>query len=167
MEPYSVSGYAGRASAYWYAGRYPEAVSDYTRVIQSNPDPVGYDPYNGRGQVYAEMGEYQKAIEDLNRAIELADDSDTEAYVRNGKGLAYAGLKRYPEALKEFELSIKGSPQNVWVYYNRATAYEWMGQLDNAIADFKKSLELTSPRLNPVKKEKAITRLCELGVLNS
>jgi tetratricopeptide (TPR) repeat protein len=156
-----------RAATYWYAGRYLEAVDDYTHLIEllDHPSPYFLEAYNGRGQVYAEMGTYQKAIEDLNQAIKIGtgNDSVVVAYSRNGLALAYAGLRQYSRALREFEASIKGSPNNAWVYYNRALTYEWMNQFDKAISDYTTALSKNDPPLNPLKRERAEARIHELG----
>lgn len=152
-----------RGTAYWYNAAYSEAVADFNISLLQTDDPIYI--LNNRGHTLAEMGEYERAVEDLNRAIELGirqDDRTTVAYSRNGLGLAYAGLKKFDQALKQFKQSVELEPDNSWAYFNRAQAYEWMGQIDKAIADYETSLEKDNPPLNPHKLEKAKTRLKEL-----
>ncbi len=164
--PYEPLGYSSRAAAYWYNGQYSEAVEDYTRLIElDSASTFSFGAYNSRGQIYAEMGEYRKAIVDLDRAIEIGGKSDPigVAYAHNGLGLAYGGLGQYQRAFSDFKTSIKGSPDNAWVYYNRAMIYENMKQTEKAIADYKTALKKNDPPLNLRKRERAEARILELS----
>ena len=106
------------------------------------------------------MGEYRKAIEDLDKAISLnTRDQTLEAYSRNARALAFAGLQDYKQALTEFEASIKLCPENGWVYYNRGLAYEWMGKSNKALTDFKTALEKKNPPLNAIRRERTKARV--------
>jgi tetratricopeptide (TPR) repeat protein len=153
--------FGGRAGVYWYSERYAQAIADYTRAIELKPD--SFYAYSGRGQVRAEIGEYVKALEDLDRALGIGtEDSIAEAYARNGRGLACGGLRRYQEAFKEFDASIDRSPDNGWVYYNRAQVYERMEEFGKAREDYQTALEKSDPPLHALKREKAGARLREL-----
>ena len=81
------------------------------------------------------------------------------AYTLNGRAAAYAGLGEFDRALSEFEKSISFCPQNAWVYYNRAEAYENRGDKAKAIADYKLALTMKSPKLNTLKRKYAETKL--------
>lgn len=163
LVPDDPKAYGARAAAYWYWGRYPEAIGDFTQELEL--DPESFHAYNGRGQALAEQGDdFERALVDLDRAIELGCKYEIgAAYARNGRALAYGGLGQYEQALEEFDASIDESPDNAWVYYNRALTYERMGQINKAVADYKTALEKDDPLLNSHKREKAETRLRDLG----
>jgi len=163
LQPKNAEWYGGRAAVYWYWGRYPEAIDDFS--VEINLDPDSFSAYNGRGQVLAEQGvELKKAVDDLKKAIKLGgEDTIGTSYARNGLGLAYGQLGKYDLAFKEFDVSIKESPQNGWVYYNRAMIYELMEKQDEAIQDYRQALQMMAPPLNAFKREKAQERLRELG----
>ncbi len=158
-----------RAAANWYGGHNWEALLDYNRLFESEPDTFvnSFDFYNCRGQILAEMGEFKKAIDDLKVALELGSRfkrPDTIAYPLSGLALAHGGLGEYKQSLDEFETSIKTCPNNAWAYYNRAQIYGDMGETSNVIADLKMSLEKSDPSLSPIKRQKAIKWLKDLGV---
>jgi tetratricopeptide (TPR) repeat protein len=168
VEPGNQTAYDRRAAAYWYLGRHSEAVADYTRALELVPKTEVMWVLNGRGQTLAEMGEYNRALVDLHRAIKLIETArQSPAYSYNGLGLAYAGLGKYQEAFQAFDKSIAKSPDNAWVYYNRAMAYMFMGKTDKAVGDLKTALEKKNPPLPPHKIEKANAYLQELGGLGS
>jgi tetratricopeptide (TPR) repeat protein len=151
LAPDDHRGYSQRAGAHWYSEQYAQAFDDYSKVIQLRPQSS--DGLNGRGHVLAEMAKYKEAIRDLDQAITLsADEPIMQAYVRNGRALAYAGLGEYARALEEFENSLRLCPNNAWVYYNRGLAHEWMGEHGKALADFATALEKNDPKLIPLKR---------------
>ncbi len=67
-------------------GRYGEALADFNRAIELDPDSTWL--MVRRGQTYQAMDRYEEALADFNRAIELDPDdawaaaAQTEAAVR-------------------------------------------------------------------------------------
>jgi tetratricopeptide (TPR) repeat protein len=168
-----AAAYDGRAGIRWYAGQLDRAVDDYSRALELNADDIS--SLSGRGQIFAEIGQGPKAIEDLDLAllkIRAASKPDpawiewyrhTEAFVHNGPGTALAALGQNASAMKAFEISISLSPENAWVYYNRARAYEAVHDRDRASADYRMALTKKEPALNPIQKSRAQSRLRELS----
>ncbi len=145
-----------RAIAYWYAGRWDEAIADFSEVLRHEPrDDVAL---SGRGQALAEAGRWDLAVADLSRAIERGS-TWARAYARSGMGLALSGLGRDEEALVQFEESLRQAPENAWAYFNRAVAHERAGRSREALADYRRAIEKTSPHLNPWRAEQAHARL--------
>lgn len=171
--PQDAAAFGGRASALWYTGRLDDAVRDYSRALELKSSDIV--SLSGRGQVLAELGESDRAMEDLNLALQalttvsMPDSSwrkwyqDVEAFVRNGKGFALAGLGQTANAMSEFERSIGLSPENAWVYHNRAQVHDRAGSSKSAIADYEKALSHKSPALSPLRREQARTRLRDLS----
>jgi len=171
--PEDSAAYCGRAEALWYAGRLQEAIRDYSRALELKPSDVL--SLSGRGQVLAEVGEHGRAVENLNLALLTLKDvsrpdaswdkwyEQIEAFVHNGKGLALAGLGQSRPAMDEFEVSIRLSPENAWVYHNRAQIYDRAGNREKACEDYQKALTSKKPALTPNRKERAQTRLRELS----
>lgn len=163
--PSDCAAYFERAAGYWYAGHLQEAVHDYSRAIEL--DPADLQSRSGRGQVLAELGESDKAIEDLDIALRIVksarhpDDSwrewnkDMQAFIRNGRAVALADLGRVQEAMAEFDASISASPENAWVYYNRARVHERHGDREKALADYRTALSKDHPPLAPRQREVA------------
>lgn len=162
--PKDVSALVARGTAHWYLGQLQEAADDYSRVLELMPGHV--HALSGRGQVLVELGEYEKAIADLDAALQFYQSNDFIhgfAYVRNGRAAALAGLGELDQALQEFEMSIALAPENAWVYYNRAQAFERAQERDRAIADYRAALQKSNPRLNLPKREKAEAKLLRLS----
>ena len=167
LQPQNPYAYDRRAAAYWYAGQLEQAVADYTRELELEPNTVA--ALNGRGQCLAELGEFTRAVEDLQQAIALAKNTAERlvlAYSRNGLALAYAGLGRFDEALKLFSRSLKDAPNNAWLYYNRAQAYELMEQPAKAQEEYRLALEKGNPPLPPWKRRRAEEKLNRLVTHN-
>jgi tetratricopeptide (TPR) repeat protein len=171
--PEDSTAYGERAAAFWYTGRLEEAIRDYSRALELRPTDIL--SLSGRGQVLAEAGELRRAMEDLNLALQtlktLSRPDSTrdqwyeqiEAFIHNGRGFALAGLGESGPASEEFAISIKLSPENAWVYHNRAQVYDRAGSGEKACEDYQKSLTKKHPALSPNRKAHAQARVRELS----
>ena len=65
-------------------------------------------------------------------------------YAVNGLGMSYAALKDDEKAVQYFKEAIKMQPQNPPGYFNLAVQLERIGETNEAIATYKRFLELTS-----------------------
>ena len=61
--------YYNRGVAYGNLGQHNQAISDFTRAIELNPEFAL--AYNNRGVAYAWLGEFAQAKKDLLKAVEL------------------------------------------------------------------------------------------------
>jgi len=171
--PEDSRAYGERAAVLWYSGRLQEAIGDYSRALELQPGDIL--SLSGRGQVLAEAGEHRRSMEDLNLAlvtlktVSRPDSSwdkfyeQVEAFVHNGRGLALAGLGESAWAMDEFEVSIRLSPDNAWVYHNRAQVYDRAGSREKANEDYQKALTKKSPALTSNRKALAQARVRELS----
>lgn len=164
----------GRGTARWYSHLLPEAIEDYSQMLELAPE--GISALSARGQILAERGDYKAALEDLNLALQLLPGDDApdpgwqrsvEAYTRNGRAAALAGLDDFGRAIEEFEASIAMCPDNAWVYFNRAQAYDARGEREAALTDYQYSLAKDDPPLCPYKREHAQKRFQDLSELYS
>ena len=119
-----------------------------------------------------ERRDFNQAIEDLDAAIGSIDSvpgadavwkAEFEAFARNGRAASYAGLGDLGRALEEFGKSIDLCPENAWVYYNRAEAYQNHGDWKSAVEDYKLALAKKRPKLTSLKRARAETALNALG----
>lgn len=93
-----------------------------------------------RGVIYTAMEEYDKAIRDYDRAYKLKPDI-AEIHVNRGNLLFLS--RHFARAVGEYTRAIELNLTRLYiVYYNRALAYEKMGELDRARADYARALEL-------------------------
>jgi len=82
--------------------------------------------------------EYDKAIEELKELIKLNPAGASASY--NNIGMCYKDQGKYDEAIKNFELSIKGNPDFATAYNNIGDCWEKLGNKPKAIESYKKAL---------------------------
>ena len=168
LNPDSFDARNDRAAAYWYSGKLEKAYNDYTYMMNHKMGDyysvdMLYSVYHNRGQILGELGRFKESIYDLTKAINLRVEYGLRInYARNGLAYAYGGVGDYNRAFSEFELAIYEHPENAWVYFNRAKTYEKCGDINSAIKDYEKSLELTKPQLSELKRNYVLARLIEL-----
>jgi tetratricopeptide (TPR) repeat protein len=140
-----------------------EAAEDFGRILELSGES---GPVLGcRGQVYAEMGEFQLAIGDLDRALELsrdARDNAGTAYALSGRGLARGGLGLFVEASRDFEESLRLSPDNAWAHLNLGIVLEKQGKRTEAAAALRRALLADQPPLTKRKCSQAEALLARL-----
>jgi len=170
QNPNQAVAYHLRGQSHWYGGSLSDAVADYSRALELNPKDVS--AFLGRGQVFMERRDFNRAIEDLDAALGSIDsvpgadavwNAEFEAFARNGRAASYAGLGDLGRALEEFGKSIDLCPENAWVYYNRAEAYQNYGDQKNAVENYRLALAKKRPKLTSLKRAHAETVLNALA----
>jgi len=100
------------------------------------------DAYLKQGNILLEQKNYKLAVQYFADALSL-DAEFAGGYM--GRGEAYLQLKYYPEALEDYNRSIKLNPiEPAIAYYKRGEIYLIQKQLNLAIADFNKAISLNS-----------------------
>ena len=104
--------------------------------------------YIERGLMYEEGHELDKALADFLEAARLEPDN---IYAHNNAGNVCRKMRKFDQALKEFEiaLSLPNDKNSVWVYAGLADLYEIMG-------DFNKALEYTLKQLEKFPRSKGL-----------
>ena len=162
LYPNDVRAYTLRAGSFWYAGELQQAIDDYSTALKLDPNELL--AYMGRGQVLAECEEYGRALDDLDfvhanleqsAATDLSWKTQVQAFSFNGRAVAHAGLGDFERAMADFDRSASLCPENAWVYFNRAMAYEKKGHLAKAMSDYSLSLKKTMPKLSVLKRKYA------------
>ena len=112
--------------AYQYLRNYQQAIDDYTKDIELDPNYAM--TYHYRGIVHNILGNYQQAIKDFNKVIEL----------------------------EETKRIIKLSPDNGWTYKYRGNAYYKLGKNQQAIKDLKIAARFGNKNAQEFLQEKGI-----------
>ncbi|MFW6296679.1 MAG: tetratricopeptide repeat protein [Halothece sp.] len=136
--------YFKRGMSHAKRGEFEEAIKDFTKAININPNDANF--YFSRGMAYAEMGELEKAIENCTKAIKI-NPNDANFYF--SRGFAYAESGYFEEAIKDFTKAIEINPTFTKAYFNRGVTYAESGYFEEAIKDFTKAIEV-DPRLTDV-----------------
>ncbi|MGZ3607884.1 MAG: tetratricopeptide repeat protein, partial [Syntrophales bacterium] len=94
--------YLKRGNAYIRLGNYKQAISDYDRAIEINPNYV--KAYINRGNTYINLGNYKQAISDYDRAIEI---NPNYAFVYYNRSLCYANLGNQKQAIEDLKTAAR------------------------------------------------------------
>lgn len=145
--------YIDRAKALSKLGRYDQAVRSLANALtgtetRSQTDEV----YFQRGQVYFEAGDFHRSLEDYNRALEI---DPTKAEYSYHRGLALLKLAaedyaagvdtaatRLRAAVGAFDRAIAARDDYAPAYAQRGVARLDLGNVDKAIADLQRAVEL-------------------------
>ena len=162
LDPKDDAPYYNRAQAKWLKKDSAGAIADYTQAIElGSTNPAAY---NNRGNARAQNNDRDGAIADYTRAIELKPDYARAYYNRavtkkakGDKAGAAADFKRAKEldpklasegsAADHVDRGIakgkkKESAASVEDFFNRAGAKKAAGDLDGAIADYDRAIQL-------------------------
>lgn len=117
-------------------GENEEAISDFTKLLETNPD---FAPlYYNRGISYRNINKLDKAIEDYNNAINISPHPDYY-YAR---GLAYYFKDKFSLSLKDYDEAVKLDSDNSKYYYNRGIVKLKIDKYYEAIDDFTKAISI-------------------------
>ena len=125
-----------RGNANTNLGKYKEAIENYDKAIELNPQYA--DAYYNRGNAELDLSKYKEAIEDYNKAIEL-NPKYADAY--NNRGNAKSYLDDSKEAIADYNKAIELNPQIAEAYINRGHAKSALGDRNRTIEDYKKAIE--------------------------
>ena len=100
--------YYGRGMTYHVLGEYQEALCDYARAIEMNPERAKF--YHSRGITHRRLFEWENAVAAYDKAIEL-NTGFAEAYY--DRGIVYKRVGQVREAISDFErfLALAADPQ--------------------------------------------------------
>jgi tetratricopeptide (TPR) repeat protein len=156
-DPGNAEAYLLRGTAYDQMGAPQAAIKDFTRYIDLNPkDPIGY---LRRADANNFNLDHEPAIEDYTTAIKLSPSSTTSAHL--GRGLAYAGLQKYNEAIKDYQRVLAKNPRNVEALGNMGVACMMAGRSMEAMQYFEKALEQETDPIWRAKIEKWTEKLLQ------
>lgn len=108
-------------------GRYEEAIAQFSRAIQRNPEFV--DACHNRALVYLAIGNLGPAVSDFGRVIEIVPQA-AEGYADRGR--LHLEMSRYDEAVSDFERVIELDSRHAEAHFLRALASYAKGQCDRA-----------------------------------
>jgi tetratricopeptide (TPR) repeat protein len=114
-----------------------DAAKDLDECIKLNP---GYlDGYFNRGQLRKEMGDKKGAMADFTKAAAMpASNPDT----LTNRGMALMQLKRFTEALTDFNAAIEQNPRSIPAYRGRSLVYMQIGDINSAQKDIYMASQL-------------------------
>jgi len=132
-----VGGFNDRANAKYAKGLLDDAIADFNKALELNPNDSG--TYLNRGNVKHAKGLYNEAITDFTKAIELDPKSEL---IYTNRANTYSALGLHDEAIADCTKAILMNPKHANAFYNRGNAKHAKGLHDKAIEDFNKAIEL-------------------------
>jgi len=139
--------YAKQGDAFYFEGRYDDAVTFYDKALEIKPDY--YEVLLNRGTALDKLRRYSEAIASYDQAIQIKPDKH-EPW--NNRGVALQGWKRYSEAIASYDEAIRLKPDAPNAWYNRSCCYALQGKVALAVKSLRKAIQLA-----PNNKEYAKT----------
>ena len=147
------------------AGDYEGAIDDYEQLIERYPDiPRGY---TRRSAARGKLGMNQEALKDVTKAIDIGTD-DPWAYNNHAVLLLQssgASPEHFEEALKSVSRAIDINSEIPKFYFNRSIIKYNMKDLDGAMTDLTRILELDENYSDALRQRGSL--FAELGIVPS
>jgi len=169
---------------YTKTGRYQEAISEYQKALEIDPNSIS--AYLNMGASYRYLGDSQKAIDCFQKIltidpkevnalnnlavvyVELKKYDEAIAYFKKaleikpdsallceGLGLVYVNLNQYKEASEWFTKAIQNDPKDGGLYYDLGLTYLYLKDYDQA----KKNLLMAKEFYKSQNKAEAINQI--------
>ncbi len=132
-----VTAHNTRGLALMDAGRFGEAVDDFTFAIKHEPQIAGF--YDNRQNAYRRSGQLDDALKDTNEAIRLAP---TYSFVFRGRANVYNDMGKYDLAVLDYDQAIRLAPNDGGLFIDRGKILRTQSKFDQAISDFSHALDL-------------------------
>jgi tetratricopeptide (TPR) repeat protein len=126
-----ATAYKNRGDAYNDKGEYEQALADYARAIETNPQDA--EAFNGRGTTYIAQERYRLAVADFDRAIRINPSSPVAL---GNRCFAKAVLGELEQALSDCNEALRVKRKYPAAYGSRAITYLKLKRYDDAIADY-------------------------------
>lgn len=134
--PTTSSGYVGRANVFINRGMRKEALLDYDKAVELDPNNVY--AWANRGITRVQVGDLAGARSDLAKA-----EAIDPAFVQNwiGRGMLADVERRPRDAAEAYTRALEQEPDNLYGIQHRAEAYASLGDNQRALADFTSIVE--------------------------
>lgn len=142
ISPTNSTAFFNRGLAWWKKKDWAKAVVDFTDSIKHDPKYVR--AYSMRGRSRNSLKDWSNAIDDFNKAIALESDKSKHYRYYIYRGIAFAGQNKKDKAIASYTKAIDLHPTWTWAYDERGGELLDKGEIDLALADFFKIIELSS-----------------------
>ena len=129
--------------------KFPDAVRDFRRVLELDPDNA--EALNYLGYSWVDRGEnLREAFDMIERAVELEPDSGA---ITDSLGWAHYKLGNYPEARRHLERAAELSPSSATIIDHLGDVYWKLGRFREAGYQWRRALDL-----DPTEEEETTIR---------
>jgi len=130
--------YNFRGLAYIWKGEHDRAIAEFTEAIKLKSDDPNF--FSNRGFTLFQKGDHDRAIDDFNTVIKLNPAASSPA--RSRLGTIHSLRGQHEKALAELNEAVRLAPERALPYWYRGFAFERAGELEKALADFRKALSI-------------------------
>ena len=134
---FTANDYVEQGKAFYFEGRYEDAVTFYDEAIQMEPENP--KAWFGRGAALAKLQQLEAAIVAYEKAIQIKPDF-SEAWF--GKGAALAKLQQLEAAIAAYEKATQVKPDFFLAWFGRARSYALQGNLESMLESLQQALQL-------------------------
>lgn len=120
-----------------------KALEDYNNILKK--EPTNSSALFFRACIYSEINEFSKAKADYMKLLSIEPENNN---VKLGLAMLYKKEGKYNESLTLLTLLIESSPQTAEYYIARSDVERLMGQLEIALMDVEKAIELEPENVN-------------------
>ncbi len=136
-DPDDPEGRSTLAAAYLSVGRFSDALRE--AEFAQRLDPEDGSGFLVAGMAQRQLGRYANAIASMNEALERSEDKTSDwfylLYVEMAR--AFEAQEDYENAMTALNSALVYFPEAADLYYDRAVILEKMGEVENAILDYK------------------------------
>jgi serine/threonine-protein kinase len=146
LRPNYWGGYDKLGVFYFNHARYTEALAMFQKVVDLAPD--NFRGYSNIGGIYLTLDQYDKAIPMLEKSVAMRADADAFSNLAT----AYFYQRRFPDAARTYEQSVRLNPGQYLPLANLAESYYWIpGKRGKAESTYRKAINLVlrELRVNP------------------
>jgi tetratricopeptide (TPR) repeat protein len=131
----------------WISYYWQNCRGDFDRGIEVLNEAAAILPkdpavYNQRANIYRDKGDYATALADMNRSISLINNDPYRASAYNNRALIWKMMGENEKSAADFSVAIKLAPKNPKYYANRGDAWRRTGNLERALQDQDRAIEL-------------------------
>jgi len=138
IAPESIWLWNNRGEAYTQMMQYDNAILDFRKAIQLDPNR-SFVPWNNLGKVYYQQKEYQKAIEAYNEALAIKPEY-LPALI--GLGNTQKASRMYDRAANSYNQALEINPNYHEAWYGKGSVAEYLRQYRTARGYYQKAVEL-------------------------
>lgn len=117
-----------------WSPRPTEQIAESTATIKDHPNHA--PAYHNRGMAYRNRAKFALAIDDLTRAIELLPDAYYIDITYMERGIAFAQMGRFDEALRDLNEALAIDGTNGRAYYTKGEIYLALNDNEEAYKNF-------------------------------
>jgi serine/threonine-protein kinase len=114
------------------------AVEHYNQALAMKDDDAWF--YDARADAYFLLGDYEQGLADLERASQL-EPEQRDFFTQAGDMFLHE-VEDPERALEYYTRAVERSPDEGWVYADRAAAHEALENYGAALADLDRAIEL-------------------------